>query len=581
MAEPTPRHNRHLPTRVCAFDTLVEALDYAAEGETGFNFYSARGDLVERLPYRTLRDEARAVARRLMGLGLQAGDRIGILADTHGDFMRAFFGALCAGVVPTPLPLPAAFGGRDAYVAQIRRQLEVCGARSAVGPAKLATYLQPAAAGLGLGFVGSHQDLAAAPASDRPLPAPAGDDLCYLQFSSGSTRFPKGVAVTNRAALNNLRSIALYGLCIGPDDRCTSWLPFYHDMGLVGFVLAPLCCQISCDYLATRDFARRPLMWLKLIARNRGTLSFSPTFGYELCARRAESASTEGIDVSSWRGAGIGGDMIRPAVMQRFADAFAPVGFRATAFVPSYGMAEATLALSFAPLNRGIETDAVDLDALAGGHATPAGPDSRARAFALCGRPMPGHELAVRDHNGAVLPERRVGKIYTRGASIMREYFGQPEETAEVLAPDGWLDTGDLGYWLNGQIVITGRAKDLMIVNGRNIWPQDVEWSAEQAPGLRSGDVAAFSVEDAEGERVVALVQCRPSDAAQRTQLRQAVAGIVREQVGVEAEVVLVPPHALPQTSSGKLSRSRAKALYLEGAFGAPGPAAQPAAAAS
>ncbi|MEX2649388.1 MAG: fatty acyl-AMP ligase [Alphaproteobacteria bacterium] len=576
MSDPTPRTNTRLPYRRCTFSTLPEALDYAAKGETGLNFYSARSDLVERIAYRDLRDQAMSLARKLVRLGLAPGERVALLADTNGDVMRGFFAASYAGLVPTPLPLPATFGGRDAYIDQIRRQIEGCGATAAFAPTELVGYLREAVASRAMTFVGTVAEADALPEDGADLPAIDADALCYLQYSSGSTRFPLGVAMTHRQALHNVRAIAEFGLKIEAGDRCTSWLPLYHDMGLVGFMLTPVACQMSVDYLATRDFARRPLLWLALITRNGGTLSFSPTFGYELCARRAETASTERLDLKSWRGAGIGGDMIRPKVMARFVEAFVPRGFRATAFVPSYGMAEVGLAISFAPLGTGIVTDRVDLDVLAGGAravAPRAGANQdRVRDFALCGVPMPAHELEVRDEAGKALGQRRAGRVFTRGPSVMACYFGAPEETRRVIAPDGWLDTGDLGYWLGDQIVITGRAKDLILVNGRNLWPQDLEWAAERVPAVRSGDAAAFSVEDAEGERVVVLVQCRGADPGARAGLARDVAGTVNEIAGVECTVVLVPPRSLPQTSSGKLSRSKAKARYLAGDFEATAP---------
>jgi fatty-acyl-CoA synthase len=262
--------------------------------------------------------------------------------------------------------------------------------------------------------------------------------------------------------------------------------------------------------------------------------------------------------------------MIRPNVLAAFAETFAPRGFDGRAFVASYGMAEATLAVSFAPLGGGIETSRVDMDRLEedGIAEAPEAGAPRARDFVLCGAPLPDHQVEVREPDGTPLPEGRVGRIYVRGPSLMRDYFDQPEETARVLSADGWLDTGDLGYRIGEMLVITGRAKDLIIVNGRNIWPQDLEWTAEQAEALRSGDAAAFSVDNGgDSEAVIVLIQCRLSDAEARLALKAAISGAVRAEHGVEAEVVLVPPHSLPQTSSGKLSRARARRLYVEGRF--------------
>lgn len=574
MPLPTPTPSGLAAYRPADFGTLLEALDYAALGATGINTYSGKGELLEALSYADLRTQSLRLARKLLGLGLKKGDRVALIAEADGDFARGFFACQYAGLVPTTLPLPAAFGGRPAYIAHIRRMLESADVSAAFAPTALKEWLVEAADGLNLKLAGTLATLEEQPADDGlALPAVHGDDLCYLQFSSGSTRFPLGVAVTQTALMANVRAISCHGLQIGPEDRCVSWLPMYHDMGLIGFLLTPVVCQISVDWFATRDFARRPLLWLDLISRNRGTLSYSPSFGYELAARRAETASTEGIDLSSWRGAGIGGDMVRPEPLAKFSERFASHGFRGTSFVPSYGMAETALALSFAPLGQGIRFDTLDSERLERDDlAVPAGPDTqRRRDFVLCGPALPEHAAEIRGESGQLRAPGEVGRIFVRGPSVMQGYYGQPEATAAVLAADGWLDTGDLGYLRDGQIVITGRAKDLIIINGRNIWPQDLEWTAErEVEGLRSGDVAAVSVDRGAGERIVVLVEYRTVDEAARDKLCSEVASVLRIRHGVDVDVVTVPPRALPQTSSGKLSRSRAKALYLQGSFEVP-----------
>ena len=565
---PTPTHaDRHF--RPPDFGDITEALDFAATGGTGVNIYSPRGELLEVMPYRELREAAIRLAHGLLASGLVAGDRVGLIAETDADFIRAFFACQYAGLAPAPLPLPAPFGGRAGYVEHIARMLESAGAKAVFGPASLRDWLEEAGAGLGLKISGAIGDIDLAGGSGA-LPAIDRDGLSYLQFSSGSTRFPLGVAVTHGALMANCSAIGRHGLKVGPADRAVSWLPLYHDMGLIGFFLAPMACQVSLDLLPTAAFVRRPLLWLDLISRNRASISYSPTFGYELCARRAETMSVDGLDLSTWRAAGIGGDMIRPHVMGAFAERFAPAGFDSSAFVASYGMAEATLALSFAPLGRGLRTETLDVDLLERQQvaAEPRARSSRTREFALCGPPLPGHDLVVRGDDGAILPDRSVGRIFARGPSLMHAYFEQPEETGRVLSADGWLDTGDIGYFTGGEIVITGRAKDLIIVNGRNVWPQDLEWTAEaEVAPLRSGDVAVFSIPGEGEEKVVAVVQCRTSDPSARDGISTEVAGCLRARHGIEAEVVLAPAHALPRTSSGKLSRSRAKAMFQAGAF--------------
>ncbi|KXV09346.1 acyl-CoA synthetase [Gluconobacter oxydans] len=572
-ANPVPTPSRSgLERRYGDFPSFAAALDYAAQGESGFNIYSGRGQLLEALPYRLLREQARSMACRLLGLGLVPGDRVAIVAESDGDFARIFFGCQYAGLVPAPLPLPVAFGGREGYVTTLRGMIQSAAARAVVVPDVIGSWTADIVDGLDLVFGGSPADLYRHAEARVELPEISPTALSYLQFSSGSTRFPMGVSVTQAAGMANARAIARDGLHVYPaedprDDRCVSWLPLYHDMGLVGFFLTPLTCQLSVDLLPTREFARRPHVWLDLISRNRGTIAYSPSFGYELCARRSGQAD---LDLSCWRIAGIGGDMIRHHILEGFAERFASNGFRATSFVASYGMAEATLAISFAPLNTGIQTDTIDLRRLEkDGIAEPSNdPSHPLRTFVLCGEALPDHQIEVRDAAGHDLADRQVGTVYVRGPSLMCGYFRRPDETEAVLDADGWLNTGDLGYHLNGQIVVTGRAKDLIIINGRNIWPQDLEWSAEsEIPSLRSRDVAVFSVDGDEGEKIVALVQCRATEDESRNQLRDEVTSLFRRQHGVDVDVILVPPRTLPQTSSGKLTRAKAKTMLLSGQF--------------
>ena len=566
---PTPTApDRH--TRAGDFATLPEALDFAATQPTGINLHSLRGELTSVLPYRDLASQARELAASLLARGLEPGDRVALAAESDADFLRAFFACQYASLTPTPLPLPAPFGGKDAYVAHIRRMLQSCDARAAFAPPALAGWFEEAGEGLGLAISGTIADVPVSTAGALPNPDPR--DLCYLQFSSGSTRFPLGVAVTHKALLANLVAIGRHGLAVGPNDRTVSWLPLYHDMGLVGMLLTSLAFQVSIDLLPTGAFVRRPKLWLDLISTRKGTITYAPTFGYDLATRRAGTSVLEGLDLSCWRVAGLGGDMIRSEPLRAFATTYAPAGFDPGAFVASYGLAEATLALTLSKPGDGLRTDTVDAVALESRRrAEKATGSGRAREFTLCGETLVGHELEVRDEHGMVLPERGVGRIFARGPSLMKSYFLRPEETDEILSADGWLDTGDIGYFLDDQIVITGRAKDLMIVNGRNVWPQDLEWTAEsEIAGLRSGDVAVFSVPVANGEeRVIALVQVRTSDATVRHAFCADVANLLRSRHGLEVGVTAAPPHSLPQTSSGKLSRSRARDLYLQGAFGA------------
>ena len=578
--DPLPTRNTSLALRRADFASAPEMLDYAARGQTGVSFYNAKGELLSALTWRELRERAHVMARKLIGAGFAVGERLLITADTWPGFFDVFFGAQYAGLVPVPVSIPVGIGGKDAYLDQLRRQLTASGAVAAVGIDDLSGFLADAAREFPAvrlhGGVGVFEGLPEKPVDLRPL---GPDGLCYIQFSSGSTRHPHGVQISQRALVANLQGMTgPAGLDVVTGGRAVSWLPLYHDMGLIGFLMGPLSCQLAIDYMTPRDFARRPMQWLNIISRNRGTISYSPSFGYDLSTRRGGLQVPADLDLSSWRRAGIGGDMIRPEVLHRFADAFEPSGFDRTAFIPSYGMAEVCLAITFSPKGVGVRTDIVDRAALSDSQlAVPAADPQdgqRSRRFVLCGHVLPGHRLEVRGPDGKLMADRHVGRIFVQGPSVMPGYFGEPEATREVLSDDGWLDTGDLGYWLEGEIVVTGRAKDLIIINGRNVWPQDIEWAIEAKRVVKSGDAAAFSIDTGEGERVVVAVLARVASEEARVALVRNVAGAVREAIAVDCDVALVPPTVgLPTTTSGKLSRARTKANYLAGLY-RPKPAA-------
>ena len=556
-----------LPRRIVDFATLGEALDYAAQGKRGLNFHDARGSLNQAYTYAELREDALRHARRFVALGIKPGDRIAMVAETGPDFAACFFGAVYAGAWPVPLPLPTSFGGREAYVDQLSVQLGSCDPQLFLFPAELTEFCKDAAAARGID-ARDWESLADVAGSDAELPTPSPDDIAYLQYSSGSTRFPHGVAVTHHALLDNLRAHGI-GLKVLDSDRCISWLPWYHDMGLVGCFLSPMALQISVDYLKTEDFARRPLAWLDMITRNPGTsVSYSPTFGYDICSRRmsSQTRAEDRFDLSRWRIAGNGADMIRPDVMQAFVDAFADAGFQASVFCPSYGLAEATLAVSLMPPGEGIRLELVEENELSGSESGDEERPRRYRAIVNCGKPVVGMEIQIRRDDGSELPDRGIGRVYVRGASVMHSYFRDPESTAACLSEEGWLDTGDMGYMSAGSIFIVGRAKDMIIINGRNHWPQDIEWAVEQLPGFKSGDIAAFAITGPSGEETPAvLVHCRVSDPHERGRLRDDIRERVRAITGITPVVELVPPRTLPRTSSGKLSRTKARNLYLSG----------------
>ncbi|RIV88561.1 fatty acyl-AMP ligase [Aurantiacibacter xanthus] len=561
---PTPNDCAQ-PRRRSDFATFCEAVDYAAQSEKGLNFHDARGTLERVYPYREMREDALGHAQRLIAMGIGKGDRVALIAETGPEFASLFCGCIYAGAWPVPLPLPTTFGGKGSYIDQLAVQLESADPAILLYPPEIAEMT--AAAAEKQGCTGMDWDtFTQREAPETELPEADPEDICYLQYSSGSTRFPQGVAVTHRALLHNLYGHAT-AMDIGYNDRVASWLPWYHDMGLVGCFLSLVANQVSVDYLKTEHFARRPLAWLDLISRNPGTtLSYSPTFGYDICARRISSQSnvSERFDLSRWRLAGNGADMIRPDVMQNFVNAFADAGFKASAFTPSYGLAEATLAVTVMPPGEGIRVELVEEERLSGTKRDLSRP-ARYRAIVNCGKALPDMDVEIRGENGKAKKDRQIGKVWCRGPSVMHSYFRNQEATDECLV-DGWLDTGDMGYMADGYLFIVGRAKDMIIINGKNHWPQDIEWAVEQLPGFNHGDIAAFAVETENGEEAPAvLVHCRVSDPEERVRLRNEIADKVRAITGMNCVVELVPPRTLPRTSSGKLSRAKARKMYLSG----------------
>jgi fatty-acyl-CoA synthase len=567
--ESTPTSHT-LPFRAADFATLGDALDYAAQGDTGANFYTGRGELYSVLPYAELRNESRELARKLLGLGLQKGDRVALVAETNPHFLRFFFACQYAGLVPVALPASVNLGGHTVYVTHLRGLLESSQAVVAMAPSGYLTFLQEAGEGLGLKLIGDPAVFDALPDADIEFQKIEPTDTAYIQYTSGSTRFPRGVVIQQKAVMSNLAGIIRDGLKMGPGDRFCSWLPFYHDMGLVGLVMVPLASQVSVDYLDTREFAMRPRQWLNLMTRTKATISFGPPFGYELCTRRLRPGEAAKYDLSNWRIAGVGAEMIRSETLTRFAKALAPAGFDERAFLACYGMAECSLAISFAPLFQGHSTDCVDGDHHSDyQEALPihlSENPGRARCFVDCGAPLPEYQIEIRDDNGKVLQDRRSGTIYVKGPSVMSGYFNAPRETAAALSEDGWLNTGDVGYQVNGSLIITGRKKDLIIINGRNIWPQDLEYLAEHQPEVRIGDALAFSVPAGpDGEEIcVLVVQCRESDPKTRASLVDRLNRLVHMELGIDVYVELVRLHTLPRTSSGKLSRSKARQNFME-----------------
>jgi acyl-CoA synthetase (AMP-forming)/AMP-acid ligase II len=546
-------------------DTLVAMLERAARfGGHGLRLLDRREEETW-LPWPQLVERAAMVAGGLRANGVRAGERVALVYPTGAEFLAAFFGTLAAGAAPTPLYPPMRLGRLDEYRRRTARMVAAAGARLALVEAPLRSTIAEALAE-------SPPPLGVATLDDLPravaqLAAPDPEALGLVQFSSGTTAEPKPVALSHRALCAQARALnAFWPESEGIEHSGVSWLPLYHDMGLVGCVLTALERPGTLTLFSPELFAARPALWLRAISRYRATLSPAPNFGYALAAERIRDEDLEGVDLSSWRVALNGAEPIAPQTLERFATRFAPWGFRREALTPVYGLSEAALAVTFsdparAPRTRRFDRQALDREGRARESAA-------GRELVSVGRALPGFEVSIRDRAGAALAEDRVGRVLARGPSMMTEYLGNPAASAAALA-DGWLDTGDLGFLDDGELYLVGRAKDLLILRGKNHDPQDVEHAALGVEGARAGCAVAVShlAEGASGERLLVFVEyARSVPESGRVELGEAARRAVLERTGLDPdEVVVLAPGSLPRTSSGKLRRQEALRRHLEG----------------
>jgi len=546
--------------------TFVDALARLPAGEArGFRFIGSDG--TERyFSYDSMRVEANRRAALLAGAGLGKGDRVALVIAEGHEFVLSFLGAVIAGAVPVPIFPRATFKAAGDYVDTVAHIAEASGARLLLTMESSLSLVEPVKPRVpSLERIATTEGLFAGDAALPSFTPPTldGDDLCFLQFTSGSTSRPKGVMVSHRNLIANATSfLGPHGLDRNEHDIGVSWLPLFHDMGLIGFILGPLIVDIPVVILPTATFARGPRIWLETISRVRGTITYAPNFAYALAAKRLKSKDVEALDLSCLRVAGCGAEPIQADTLRKFAEALAPAGFRETALLPSYGMAESTLAITFHPLGSPIVIDSVDAESLRAGQATPS-EASDATPLVSCGLPFPEHDLAIVDTDGKLLPARRVGEIWSRGPSVSPGYYQNPEATQATFDSDGWLRTGDLGYVADGNLYICGRIKDLIIVRGANFYPQDIEWAVGELEGVRRDNVVAFSVAIDGEERLILAAECGSRDA---DAVRARVMARVNEGFGLAPhEVVAVSVGSLPKTSSGKIQRHKARDLYLSG----------------
>jgi acyl-CoA synthetase (AMP-forming)/AMP-acid ligase II len=542
----------------------------AAEATMGITLLPEEDDGPgEHRTYRELYHQARAVAAGLVARGVRAGDRVLLVLPTSFDFVTAFFGVGLVGAVPVPAYPPAVL--ERAGLALDR--LVAIAESVAVDFCVTQQMLLPLVGELGLrrrglrlleieALVEGGGDGAGAP---KTRAGPLG--AAFVQCTSGSTGSPKGVLLTHGALVSNIHAMG-QAARLTRRDSIVSWLPLYHDMGLIGTLLFPIYWRLPLTLMSPLAFLMRPSRWLWAMHRTRASASAAPNFAYGLCVKRVRPAEREGLDLSAWRVTLNGAEPVNLRTVLDFQRTFGPHGFRPETMLPVYGLAEACVAVTCPAPGEPLRHEVVDRAKLAAGHAVLSS-GKGSMALVAVGKQVPGHDVRIVDENGRPLPEREVGHIVVAGPSLMSGYVNNPDATAAVLR-NGWLWTGDLGYFSEGQLFVAGRAKDLIIVRGRNHYAEDLERAAERIEGVRPGGVVAFAVydDDKATDLVVIVAETRlAGDDARK------LAATVRERVSEHCavsvdEVVLAPPGAIPRTSSGKRQRSACRELYLAGTLG-------------
>jgi fatty-acyl-CoA synthase len=504
----------------------------------------------------------------LQARGLVPGDRVGLVLAEVSDFIRAFFGISAAGLVPVPLCPPGQAADLPTFARQSRHILVAARTSAVVTSEDVAPLLDwrgwtdaPVALTM--------DRLRAGAALPAPVPVPV-QSTALIQFTSGSTALPKGVVLSHASLDANVTAITgADGLAITADDIGVSWLPLYHDMGLIGMLLTAVYMAADVVILSPVLFLKRPSAWLEAISKYGGTVSFAPNFAYDLCRRRVKPSQIDALNLASWRAAGCGAEPIRADSLLAFAEHFACAGFRQSSFVPSYGLAEHSLAVALSL--DGLHVDVVDVERLVRDSlAMPAAHGSQSVRIVGCGRAFPGHSLAVVDEQLSELPERHVGSIVVRGPSVMEGYFEHPSATQEALR-GGWLQTGDIGYIADGELYVCGRTKDLIIRQGRKYHPPDLESAIADVPGIPLAGVVVFGINRIdEADEVVAVVEARAS--AKADDVIAHVRRRIRETAGLELDrVVVAPPGTIPRTTSGKVRRAETRVRFQAGTLLASG----------
>lgn len=557
--------------------TLTEMLDHHA-GESPDRLHirlyddeCEKGGAGECLSYRQLQDGAKRVAAGLLGLSINPGDAVALMLPTGRDYFFAFFGILYAGGVPVPIYPPARISQISDHIRRHFGILANCRARALITTEEtrnVATLLQ---GGVETIRAVSTVDELSREKAIPPLPVISAGDIAFVQYTSGSTGQPKGVVLTHANLLANVRAMGRV-LRVTSDDVFVSWLPLYHDMGLIGAWLGSLYHAVELVIMSPLKFLARPERWLFAIHRFGGTITSSPNFGFEYCVKRISDKKLEGLNLSSLRIVCNGAEPVSPQTIERFIQYFVPYGFNRTAMMPVYGLAECSVGLAFPPLGRGPRVERIERESFSVVGNAMAAPedDDTALEFVGSGRALPGHEIRVVDAADHELPDRRDGRLQFRGPSATAGYLHNPKQTAELMDGD-WLDSGDMAYMADGEVFITGRSKDIIIRAGRNIYPQELEDAVGEIEGVRKGNVAVFASPDPSSgtERLVVLAETRRFDEKSRVRITRAI-----EELSIDLtaqppdEVILAPPNTVLKTSSGKIRRAASREVFEKGLVG-------------
>ena len=554
--------------------TLIDAFEWHATRTPDRTHIHLREDDGSQTPitYGALWTDAVAVANGLAARRVGQRETVAIMLRTERAFFPTFLGTLLAGCIPVPLYPPVRANRIEEYAARQVGILRNAGARLLVTFAeieRLAGVLVPQVPSLSAVVTPDALSATGGTAGIRyDRGARGGGEPALIQYTSGSTGNPKGVLLSHANLLANIRAIE-QGLGTRPDDVGVSWLPLYHDMGLIGSWLGTMYMGVPLILMPPLAFLARPVRWLRALHEHRGTLSPAPNFAYDLCSQRIRDDELEGIDLSSARRLLNGSEAVHPESLERFRKRFEPLGLRPEALCPVYGLAECSVALAVPPVERGPRIDAIDrAQYQQHGRAEPATDGRDALQVVACGVALPKHELRVVDTSGALLPERRAGRVQFRGPSATAGYYRNPEATRNLITADGWLETGDIGYIAGGELFVTGRNKDIIIKAGRNLHPHEAEEVASGVEGVRKGCVAAFGVGDAARgtERFVVVVETRQTAAAAQQRIRSEVTNRIAAALGVPPNLVVpAPPGAVLKTSSGKIRRAATRDAYLAG----------------